>query len=309
MACSSITVVDEFEREDSAKMASIGVEAAGGLVAQAEGVRLYPTGKGEDRGFWQTDSNPNPDYPWFCEADGSKWQCPPPGEGFKSDAQPYPTTYHARFSGSGNTCTAGDPQFYFDDPAACFARWLRLKSVAELDLSTVNSFSQLSNLRILWIPGTNTNGGDRPDVHAFLQNGYVRARENLHVIAVDANENRLCNVTLWDIHDYNGLIAPVWNGSGTSPYLRQYTPEQAFTVSDIELPTTCLEEADSFLIWQRRKTDVGDNYGVKRIEMTFDVPCSSSVSQLVPLVVIGCIVLLSLFVHKRRIKRYTQVEI
>ena len=271
----TITVVDEFERLDSAKMASVGVEAVGGLIAEAEHVRLYPTGAGTDKGYWPTGSL----YPWFCEADGSKWQCPPPSEGFKSDAEPYPTTYHARFSGSGTTCTAGSPQFYFDDPPSCFARWLRLKSIAQLGLSNVNSFSQLTKLQIVWIPGTNTNGGDRPDVHTFLPNGYVRARENLHLIAVDANENRLCNLTLWDIHDYNGTIAPPWTGSGTSPYLREYTPEEVFTVSDIELPTTCLEQADSFLIWQRRKTDVGDNYGVKRIQMSFTVPaCSTSAS-------------------------------
>lgn len=309
MACSSITVVDEFERANSAKMASVGVEAAGGLVAEGEGVRLYPTGKGELKGFWDdnfvsTPTNQDAYFPYFCEADGGKTQCPPPSEGFKSDAEPYPTTYHARFSGSGNTCTGGVPQFYFDDPASCFARWLRLKSVAELDLSTVYSFSQLTNLRIVWIPGTSTNGGDRPDVHTYLPNGYVRARENLHVIALDANENIVCNVTLWDIHDYNGTIAPPWTGTGTSPYLREYTPQQKFTVTDIEIPTTCLEEADSFLIWQRRKTDVGDNYGVKRIEMSFNIPCSSTDWHFAPLAVIAVIIILSIFVPKKKKLRF-----
>jgi len=315
-----ITIVDEFERADSAKMASRGVEAAGGLVSQAEGVRLYPTGKGELKGFWDdnfvsTPTNQDPFFPYFCEADGGKTQCPPPSEGFQSDAEPYPTTYHARFSGSGNTCTAGVPQFYFDDPAACFARWLRLKSVAELDISTVNSFSQLSNLRIVWIPGTSTNGGDRPDVHTFLPN-YVRARENLHVIAVDANENIVCNVTLWDIHDYNGTIAPPWTDPPPSPYLREYTPEKVFTVSDIELPTTCLQAADSFLIWQRRKTDVGDNYGVKRIEMSFDIPNSLTVWSLAvwwfamgafAFVILLSIVVALSFAPKGRINRYSQI--
>jgi len=297
--------VDEFERSDSAKMASIGVEAVGGLVAEAEHVRIYPTGKGIDRGAWQTNSNPNPDYPWFCEADGSKWQCPPPGEGFKSDAEPFPTTYHARYSGSGTTCTGGTPRFYFDDPASCFARWLRLKSVAELNLPSVQSFSQLRSLRIVWIPGTNTNGGDRPDVHTFIPNGYVRARENLHFIAIDANENRLCNVTLWDVHDYNGSLAPS-TSPNPSPYMRTYIPEDVFTVSNIELPETCLEEADSFLIWQRRKTDVGDNYGVKRIEMTFQVPCSSKSWQFSPLIIIGAVafVVLLSFLPPTRKRRF-----
>ena len=224
--------------------------------------------------------------------------------GFKSAAEPNPTDYYAAFTDTGDPCPSTlhitpDPSVVLQSNWSIQGRYLRSKNFKDMrlspkplypggDLQTTNvghfvkSWEQLIDIKITWIAGNNTNGGDRPDLHAFNISstnpvGDYRTPENLYVQFFDHNNQAMGQeIGLWKpkrdltpaeaaAYAANPNINP-WTPIPLNTYPLNVFTETTISSSDFNID---LSLANFFIIRQLRHTDKWDNYAVKHVEINF----------------------------------------
>ena len=132
----------------------------------------------------------------------------------------------------------------------------------QLNPMEIQNWSQLVKMRVVWIAGNNTNGGDRPDVHTWLPGGYPRKRENFYVALHNSTLDTVCEQFIWNVHNTTEIQPP---GLGVLSY-----PNDSFVDQTFEFSPECLAQAEWVRFYQPRHTWKLDNYAIKWLELEFE---------------------------------------
>ena len=161
--------------------------------------------------------------------------------GFVSTNSPYSSPTYALFGGTGtedpypliqrhcpNEPTSSispcvDPDYSIVTPSywKLQGRYMRSKTLAQMDVSP-SSWEQLKEITITWIAGTNSNGGDRPDMHRFNEG--------------DANKTGLpTDGADGDYHERESLYVEFFNHSDAPMGKRFYLwqPKRQLTLAEL----------------------------------------------------------------------------
>ena len=186
-------------------------------------------------------------------------------------------------------------------------RYMKSKTLAEMGVTATN-WDQLKEITITWIAGTNSNGGDRPDMHRFNEgdanktglptdgaDGDYHERESLYVEFFNHSDAPMGKrfylwqpkrqLTLAELNPVSDGGHPVGTSRPLSELLPLYVypeagglPASGGASSAAEFTATVITAADFninltlakfFLIRQTRHTDTLDNYGVKYVNLEF----------------------------------------
>jgi len=196
-------------------------------------------------------------------------------DGFISNTLPHPKDHYYRYSGS----TDHDGVFAETGSNGTKARYIDIQEPSNMNITpyyyaydnttyTINNYNQLYEIIITWIGGSNTNGGDKADVHSWANGNYPRRAENLDLIFYDSSNVAILSINLWDTvsnRQSDGSLPPVTTVITNVYDGNEFTTSRftRFHFGDI------LESIKSFRIQQHRYTHTLDNYGVKNIELKF----------------------------------------
>ncbi|GAG75390.1 unnamed protein product, partial [marine sediment metagenome] len=186
--------------------------------------------------------------------------------------------------------------------------YIKSKTLAQIP-DTPDSWAELKAITITWIAGSDTNGGDRPDLHRFNigsanktglptdgDDGDYHARENLYVEFFDFNDLPMGRgFVLWKtkrdlvLSELNTYRAGGHLSGTTRPFSSASIPVNVYPAaggfpsgygasSETEFTTTSILAADFninlslakfFVIRQTRHSDLLDNYGIKHVGLSF----------------------------------------
>ena len=245
--------------------------------------------------------------------------------GFDSTKEPYSSPGYVSFTGKGvldplpnvqrhcvnhfsvSACVDPDHSIVTEANWRKQGRYMRSKTLAQMNV-TPSSWGQLKEITITWIAGSNTNGGDRPDMHRFNDgdanltglptdgaDGDYHERESLYVEFFDNNNLPMGkrfflwmpkrHLTSLELNSFSAGGHPVGTLNPLTELPDLYTypdaggfPNGGGASSETEFTTTVITAADFginlslakfFVIRQTRHTDVLDSYGIKYVNIEF----------------------------------------
>jgi hypothetical protein len=235
--------------------------------------------------------------------------------GFNSQNEPYKSDHYASLSDNqqlGIIKTSSPwPTFVSDDIWNKRGRYIISKPLSSMNIrfgenpNLVSSWSQLKTMTIVWIAGSNDNGGDRPDVGTAVnyQTTIVapplpsppifnwatvpplRTREDLFVDFLDEDYNSLGIRNLWKtkpdptlaqllqartLTALNPFGQSVWSLVGST-----FTyPDDKFTTTTINASSLNIDltKVKYFAIRQNYNTAYLDTFGIKYVQLDFNGP-------------------------------------